>query len=143
MKKYTCKLIPKNENAEAIEYDIELNETNRKPDVWKFIVSGVIGAFCFGMTIALLVWSSIVNKTPAFVDQFFAILFTMGGLIVVSLVCGAAVVISLFKAPKTNAVEEKIIERVVDTVADDCEKDSAAANEGKKKKGFQIKVTRL
>ena len=37
MKKYTCKLIPKNENAEAIEYDIELNETDKKPALSLFL----------------------------------------------------------------------------------------------------------
>ncbi len=140
MKKYTCKLIPKNKDCEIREFDIEINGSEKKPEVWKLVTAGVIAAFCFGMIIALLSWCSIVNSTKAYIDQFSIILYTVAALISLVTVCGVIVVINLFKAPKCDALESKVVERVIDTVA---ETEAASEEEGKKKKGFQIKIMKF
>ena len=135
MKKFACKMIPKNEELKTEEFSIEVKDCCREYLVFKYVFLGALAAFGMGMTIALFAWTAYACAHGVTVE----FLRVMAGSIVAfglaTLICGTVVACRYISV---NARAKCQLEsKVKEAVAKKC------APEKADEKGINFKISKF
>lgn len=135
MKKFTCKMIPKNEELKTEEFEIEVEDCCREHLVFKYVFLGAFVAFCMGMTVAMFAWMAHVNLYDPAIEYFRAMICAVVTLAVTTMICGTVVVCRYISV---NARAKCQLEaKVKEAVAKKC------APEKTEEKGINFKISKF
>lgn len=135
MKKFACKMIPKNEELKTEEFDIEIKDCCRERLVFKYVFLGAFVAFCMGMTVAMFGWMAHVSMYDPAIEHFRAMIAAVVILAVATIVCGTVIVC---KYVSVNARAKCQLEsKVKEAVAKKC------APEKADEKGINFKISKF
>ena len=135
MKKFTCKMIPKNEELKTEEFEIEVEDCCREHLVFKYVFLGALAAFCMGMTIALFAWTAYACTYGVTVDFLRVMIGAIVAFGLTTAICGTVVVCRYISV---NARAKCQLEaKVKEAVAKKC------ATEKTEEKGINFKISKF